>query len=167
MGDALDVLDALLHRLETRWRPPDPDQEVYWAIGALPLPVFWPGLQSVAKLTAGRRFWDLGCGIGRYLALAYYAGWGPTGVERHQPYVEAARALCPEDVEVIHAEITEVDRFDADVVYMYRPAVADELERTIIRHVADHAEPGCLLWLPEGDAGLGLPHRVNSVVWAL
>lgn len=46
------------------------------------------------------------------------------------------------------ADIFDVDRFDADLVYMYRPARSDYLEERLEAHVLEHAEPGTVMFWP-------------------
>lgn len=146
--DELQAIHETMHRLEQRWNLlPIPDLDGFHPYDPLPPAEFLPLLREASALTAGRRLLDLGCGIGRNLSIAFSLGWQVAGVDRHRPYVEAARELLPE-AEIVEADIRALDRFDADVVYMYRPAVADEAEDALEAHVTAGLEAGTVLLLP-------------------
>lgn len=144
----LEAIHQTLHRLEQRWVFPLPDSNLFYAYSALPVAEFLPTVQEVSALTEGRRFMDIGCGIGTKLALMHVMGWRVAGLDRHGPYIESARELVPE-ADVIHADLREIDRFDADLVYMYRPGVSDELEEELERHVVERMTVGSLFFLPD------------------
>ena len=137
-----------MHRLEQRWNVlPIPDADVWHAYDPLPPALFLPGLRQAAELTQGRRFLDVGCGIGRNMALAWSLGWQVAGIERHGPYAEAARELLPE-ADVYCEDAFDVDSFDADLVYMYRPARADAAEEWLEAHVLACLRPGTVCFFP-------------------
>ena len=144
-------MHSVMHRLEQRWNVlPIPDTDVWHAYDPLPPALFLPGLARAAELTEGRRFLDVGCGVGRNMALAYALGWQVAGIERHAPYVSAARELLPEAT-VYCDDARDVDSFDADLVYLYRPARADDLERRLEEHVLAHLGPGTACFFPLHD----------------
>lgn len=142
-----EAIHGLLHRLERRWSLPIPDASVWHAYDPLPFCHFLDRVREAERLTTGRRFLDIGCGIGSKLALMSALGWETHGIDRHLPYVEAARELVPE-AKVEHADAFDVGAFDADLVYMYRPAVSDELEDRLEQHVLERVVPGAVMFWP-------------------
>jgi len=144
----LEAVHCVMHRLEQRWNVlPIPNGEVWHPYDPLPPAMFLALLAQAADLTEGRRFLDLGSGIGRNLALAYHLGWEVAGVEQHEPYFDACREMLPEATLTL-ADICDLDDFDADVVYMYRPAVEEAHEEAVEAHVAGRLAPGTVLLLP-------------------
>lgn len=143
----LEAVHQTLFRLEQRWLPPTPDAHVHFAYDPLPVALFFPGIRQASELTEGRRFLDVGCGIGTKLALMYVMGWRVTGIDRHEPYAKIARELVPE-ANVMVADAFDVASFDADLVYMYRPMVSDADEERLEAHVMRHASPGTVCFFP-------------------
>lgn len=160
------ALNQTMHQLERRWNLiPIPDNSVYHAHDPLPLQAFFPAVRAAEKLTEGRRFLDLGCGMGTKLALMSCLGWQVAGIDKHLPYVEAARDLLP-GVTVTHSDILEVDRIDADFVYMYRPGVSDETEEELERHIVPLLAEGTVLYLPYREPSfLGEPRSDGFFRW--
>jgi SAM-dependent methyltransferase len=144
----LEAIHQTFHRLEQRWNVlPIPDNSVWHAYDPLPTTLFLSGLARAAELTEGRRFLDVGCGIGRNLALAHCLGWQVAGIERHEPYLDAAAELLPEAT-LVHADALSVEVFDADCVYLYRPARGDELAEILERHVLARLPVGTVCFFP-------------------
>lgn len=143
----LEALHQTFHRLESRWVPPVPPVDHWFAYDPLPLALFLPGIASATAHQTGRRFLDVGCGIGTKLALMHALGWEVAGVDRHEPYLAAAAEMVPE-ADLRLADLFDLDGFDADLVYMYRPAVSDRLAEEAERHVIAGMSPGSLLFLP-------------------
>lgn len=143
----LEAIHQTLWRLEQRWLPPTPNAHVHHAYEALPVAMFLPGIRRAAEFTDGRRFLDIGCGIGRNLALMSVMGWQVAGIDRHRPYVEAAQELAPEAT-LVCADAFDVQEFNADVVYMYRPMVADGDETRLEEHVLGRIAPGTVCFFP-------------------
>lgn len=135
-----------MHRLERRWYSPFDGGE-WHGYDPLPPAEFLRGLRVAAELTEGRRLLDVGCGAGRNLALAYALGFSVGGIERHLPLAEAARELLPEAT-ILYANALDVHEFDCDVLYMYRPAKADELEEQLEQHVRERVNPGTVMFWP-------------------
>jgi SAM-dependent methyltransferase len=146
--EELEALHGTFHRLEQRWNTlPIPQVDGWHAYEPLPFWDFLAGLAAAAEMTAGRRLLDLGCGIGRNLALALHLGWRVAGIDHNPQYIEAARELLPEaDLRV--ADILDEEEFDADLVYMYRPARGEELEAEVETFVLDHVTSGTVLFWP-------------------
>lgn len=151
----MEAVHQVMGRLERRWSLPIPDASVWHAYDPLPIALFLPGLRRAAELTDGRRFLDVGCGVGRNMALAHSLGWEVAGIDRVAHYVDAARELLPEAV-VMCQDAFAVPRFAADVVYMYRPARADDLEDSMETHVLERVTPGTVCFFPT---------RRNPEVW--
>lgn len=152
-----------MSRLERRWIDGVPDNSVWHAYDSLPVALFLPTVREASELVSGRRFLDLGCGIGTKLALMRAMGWEVAGVERHEPYAVAARDLVPE-AEIRLANISEVHELEADLIYMYRPAVSLEGEERLEEHVFEKARKGTLVFLPvRRDASW--PGRVSADLW--
>jgi SAM-dependent methyltransferase len=165
--EELEALHGTMHRLERRWNLlPIPDNSVYHAYDPLPFWQFFEGIRIASAHTQGRRFLDLGCGIGTKLALMHGLGWEVSGIEQHLPYVEAARELIPE-ANVIHGQIEDLEDLEADLVYMYRPAVSEDLELELEHHVAEILSPGSVLFLPVRDGStLGL-EKLGPEIWRI
>ncbi len=148
-GYGTEALHQTLWRLEQRWLPPTPDATVHHAYEALPPAIFLPPLLTLGP-GDGRTFLDVGCGIGRCLALAACLGWNVSGIDRHQPYLVSASDLVPEAL-LTHADAFDVQSFDADVVYLYRPMVSADNEADLERHVIERMIPGAILFLGTTD----------------
>ena len=145
--EELDALDGVLRRLEEPWLPPSPDESVHYGYEPLGLAEFLAGLEVCAAHTQGRRFLDLGCGIGRSMLLALLMGWDVTGVEHHRPYAEVARRLVPEAT-VVEREAEEFEGYAAfDVVYSFRLCVEDEDQRGLERLIVSRMRPGSIVFL--------------------
>lgn len=146
-GEEQEAVLGVLVRLGTRWVLPTPDADVWHAYDPLPFWLFLDGIRAATHLATGRRFLDVGCGIGDKLALMHHLGWQVAGIDRHPPYVDAARELVPE-ADVSCGDAMDADSFDADLVYMYRPAVADALEERLEAHVLERIRPGTVCFFP-------------------
>lgn len=141
----IEALNQTILALERRWIPPDPKNPNYY--GYIPLNVRWfiEGMEVAMRCHPGRGFLDVGCGIGTKMLIARHLGYEVSGIEVHAPYAEVARELCPgANIEV--ADAFDVNHFDADVVYVYRPCRGDELEGRLERHVVANMNPGALIF---------------------
>lgn len=152
-----EAIHSVFHRLETRWHEGF-DSGAYHAWDPLPFWDFLAGVRAAEPHVQGKRFLDVGCGIGTKVAIMHELGWETSGIERNGPYVKAARELMHErPLSISHADAFDVDTFDADLVYMYRPMKSDEDEARLEAHVAAGLGPGTVLFLPVRDVGpLGL-----------
>lgn len=147
-GDMLEAIYQATRRLEQAWLPTIPSAHEFFAYEPLPWGQFIDLIEQASGLTEGRRFLDVGCGIGTKLIVMHYLGWEVAGVERHPPYAHAARLLVPEAEEVTPRDVFDIDRFDADVVYSYRLAVNDDRQAEVEAHLSAHMTPGSVLVLP-------------------
>lgn len=146
--DAPLAVDQTVQRLEGLLAPRFPDEQRFDLV-SLPLPEFCQAVDELGP-AGGRRFLDVGCGIGTKLAVAYFLGWGDlTGIELRADYAATASFVCPE-AEVIVADAMEWDGFDAfDVVYMYRPFVDDADQAALEARIVAQARPGTTLVWPQ------------------
>ena len=133
--------------LERPWLLPLPQTAPWHGYDPLPLRDFFNGVRIAARLTPGRRFLDVGCGIGTKLLLMDRLGWQTAGIERHPPYADRARELNP-NAQITTANLLEIRDIDADVIYMNRPAMTDELEEQVEAHMLAHANLGTVMFWP-------------------
>lgn len=145
--DWLEAIHQTYVRLGARWVAPFDASPDFYDYTPWPIKDFMEAMEMAAEATQGRRFFEAGCGIGTKLALMSILGWQVTGLDRYQPYLDAAAELVPEAT-LILGDVTDVNRFDADVVFMYRPAVDDDLEAIMEKHLADCVAPGTVLLVP-------------------
>lgn len=143
----LEALHSTTFRLEQAWLPVAPPNHTWHAYDPLPWAEFLSGIRTAIAAADARTFLDIGCGIGTKLAYMYALGFAVRGVDHHQPYLDAARKMIHE-AELEHADVRELDAIDEAIVYMYRPAVADELEDELEAHVARVLRDGAVLFLP-------------------
>ena len=142
-----EALYQATKRLENAWMPPVPDATEFFAYDPLPWALFLPLIEQAASLVPGRRFLDVGCGIGTKLLFMHYLGWKVAGIERHPPYAHAARSLVPE-AHVQTVDVFDLGEFDADVVYSYRLGVTEALQAEVEAHITARMRPGTVLLLP-------------------
>jgi SAM-dependent methyltransferase len=150
-----EAIHSTLFRLETRWHSPSVEQSPYHAWDSLPFWLFLDAIRVAAAHAPGRRFLDIGCGIGTKLALMFHLGYEVAGIDRRQDYIGAAHELVPEAT-LTCVDAFDVERFDADIVYMYRPAKSDELEDALEAHVCSRLRHDTVLVLPTRTIGHGL-----------
>lgn len=161
----LQAIYETFSRLEARWVDGVPDNSVWHAWSPLPPHEFLPPVREASRLTEGRRFLDLGCGIGTKLAYMHALGWSVAGVEHHRPYFKCAEEMVPE-ADLTCGRIQDQESFDADLIYMYRPAVSLPDEEAIERYVFDRASKGALVFLPARPDSKR-PGRVSNDLWRI
>src|SRR6266576_6003049 len=93
----------------------------------LPLADFIAGVRAAEPHVNGRRFLDVGCGLGAKLGFMHYLNWNVVGIDINPKYCLHAQELYP-FADITCADAFDVDHFDADLVYMYRPMVSEEDE---------------------------------------
>lgn len=145
--EILEALHQTTYCLERPLAGPIPDASTFFAWEPLPWAIFLDGLRRAAPLVQGRRFLDVGCGIGTKLAFMHYLGWQVAGIDRHSPYIETAEKVAP-FAQLTTADAFDVQEFDADLVYAYRPCVHEDLQLQLEDHLAAHMDAGAVLWLP-------------------
>ena len=161
--DEYEALYTTLHRLEQRWLPAQPDPSEFFDWDPLPLKDFLVVMRVAMAASRGRRFLDVGCGIGTKLAFMLGMGWDVAGIDRHKPYLDAAGELCP-GAALTCADARDVEFFDADIVYMYGPARDEPLRTEIERHVIERIAPGTVLVVPTRKLRFGL-RQLAPEVW--
>lgn len=140
VGEALD-------RLERGWYFAVRQDGYSYPYMPLPLVDFLAGLEAARAAAKGRRYLEVGCGIGTKLAIAALLGLDAHGIDWDERYVAIARHLCPEaTIEVADARAYEYGAFD--VVYSYRPFVDEAAQIELERHLADSMRPGSVLFAP-------------------
>lgn len=161
-------LSRLIELLEAAIRPEVVGNHEFYRYIPLPSEVFLAELGRIAEVTSGRRFLEVGSGLGSKLVLGRLLGFDVRGVEIQPRYIEFSRQLidCP---------VWEGDAFAFpdyrrfDVVYTYRPFVNLEREQLLEMKIARDLKMGTVLWLPfSGKYGhierLGM-HRLWPGVW--
>lgn len=114
---------------------------------AAPPSLFIATLKEIATLTRGRRFLDVGSGLGSKLVLAKLLGFQPSGIEVVPEYVAFSRKLieCP----VVEADaFTFADWHRFDVIYCYRPFVELPREQLLERRIVEGMRMGQIVWFP-------------------
>jgi SAM-dependent methyltransferase len=162
----IDAIHLVDRKLEERWTPPADPGHSFFDYSPLPLREFKDGIDTARNNTNGNRYLEVGCGIGTKLALMHHLGWEVTGIDIYQPYLDVARELCPE-AKLICADMRDIQFFDADVVFMYRPGFTQEMEWALELWLADNIALGTILFLvPETEAfwRLGLEH-IGPHLW--
>jgi 2-polyprenyl-3-methyl-5-hydroxy-6-metoxy-1,4-benzoquinol methylase len=145
--DEFDAIEGVLRRLEEPWLPVSPDESVHYSYVPLGLAEFLSGLEVCAANSEGRRFLDLGCGIGRSMLIAHLMGWRVTGIEHYSPYAAVARQLVPEAT-ILECEAEEFDGYgEFDVVYSFRLCVDDDDQNALERMIVSRMRPGAVVFL--------------------
>jgi SAM-dependent methyltransferase len=145
--EEFDAVEGTIRRLEELWLPRSPEESVHYGYVALGLGEFLSGLEVCAASTKGRRFLDVGCGIGRSMLIAQLLGWDVTGIEHYAPYAEVARRLVPEAT-VLECEAEQFDRYEEfDAVYSFRLCVDDDDQNALEQMVIGRMRPEAVIFL--------------------
>lgn len=144
----LMAVDQTLQRLEEIVAPRFPD-DVFYDLVSLPMPDFVHGMDEIGD-ARGRRFLDVGCGIGTKLAAAFFLGWGDlTGIELRPSYAATARLVCPEASIVVEDAFACTGYGAFDVIYMYRPCIEDADQDRLEEWIIAQLRPGTTLFWPQ------------------
>ncbi len=163
----MEAIHSTFHRLEQRWLAPPTDSPDFFDYDPLPIALFLQGIRLAAEFAFGDRYLDIGCGIGTKLALMFHLGFKVTGIDHNQAYLQAAKELCPEAT-LILGDLFSVTSFDFDIIYFYRPARSDELQRKVDRHIISHASRASIVYAPERVFDISLPvEELGRFVWRI
>lgn len=147
------ALSDVLDRIERAWYPNElVDISMSWDYQAWPVDQFMAGLQVCETLTSGRKFVDVGSGIGTKLALAAAMGWEASGVEFRPQYAAMTSYICPE-ARVYDIDARGFSGYDQyDVIYAYLPL---RHMGALIERVMQYVKPSAVLFFPECDGLFG------------
>lgn len=141
----------VMSRLERAWFPNEvTNLDESWDYQAWPVDEFLYGLELAATLTEGRKFVDVGSGIGTKLALASEMGWEPHGIEFRPQYAAMTSYICPEArVAQIDARVVQTYG-NFDLIYAYLPLRSPRM-RGLESTISLQAKPSAVLFFPEID----------------
>lgn len=161
-----EAVANVMDRLERAWYPNEiVDVSEAWDYQAWPVDKFLAGLEVAAGLTEGRKFLDVGSGIGTKLALASEMGWEPHGVEFRAQYAAMTSYICPE-ASVAQMDARALTTYGTfDLVYAYLP-LRGPLMLGLVAEITRQAKATAVLFLPETDdlGGLGWK-RAADAIW--
>jgi SAM-dependent methyltransferase len=124
-------------------------------------------LLSLAGLHAGERFYDLGCGDGRIVALAAESGLRATGFEvAIIPYLLALwRTRNTPTADIRYKNFWSVSLADADVVYIFlTERIYPRLEQKLATELKPGARVICYAWpLPTWKTEVALPSTADNL----
>jgi len=146
-GEQLEAIHRTIQRLEMAWVPDVLDHPVFKPYQVLPVAMLLDALRDAEPSARGRRFLDIGCGVGTTLLLVHLMGYQVSGFDRVPEYIDQARRLVPE-ADVWVADLFNVEEFDADIILMAHPCEDEEVEREAEEHVIERASEGTILITP-------------------
>ena len=150
MRDPFEAIGKVVDRLERAWCPGElvTDHPDLYGYISIPLDTFVPALQVALELTEGRRFLDVGCGIGTAMAVAGEMGFDCSGLEIRERYLPVAKHLNP-NADIEPCDARGYDGFRAfDVIYWYRPVISDDGEAELDALICAQAKEGAVLIAP-------------------
>lgn len=151
-GGEGEALGLVIERLEAAWLPAEwfPRAELHW-YEPLRVDHFLEALEMATAHAPGRKYLEVGCGIGTKLVLARSLGLDVTGIEIREPYVAAARYLSPE-TNVLLGDARGFDNYrDYDIVYAYRPVVGEAGQAAFEEYLARALRTDAVLISPLRD----------------
>ena len=118
------------------------------------------------KLTSGRSFIDIGCGIGTKLAIACAIGLEVAGLDFRPEYLELAGRVAP-GAELLLGDAEAFDGYDRfDVVYSFQILTEFEPLEALEHLYAERIAPGAVLvLLGRWDAELPELERLAPEIW--
>ena len=121
-------------------------------------------MDVVIEHAAGKRFLDVGSGLGTKLHLARILGFDAHGLELRGHYADASRELFS-DCPVTVGDASAFSDYDAfDVVYCYRPCVDPDEQTRLNRLISERMATGALFFSAGGPWPDWLDH-VGGQVW--
>jgi 2-polyprenyl-3-methyl-5-hydroxy-6-metoxy-1,4-benzoquinol methylase len=150
----LEGVSKAIDQLERAWLPAilfgDPEMHAY---ETLPMDWFARMLDIAMAATTGRRYLEVGCGIGTKLVVAQWAGLEVHAIEARAQYAAAAQFMCPE----AKVEIADARKYDGyggfDIIYCYRPLIPDEAQIMLEDYMVARMKQDAVLMMPLRDAG--------------
>ena len=154
--DSMEAMGYVIERLETAWIPPgfipSPDLHVYEPMRA---DQFLDDLAVAIEFAPGKRYLEVGSGIGTKLLLAEQMGLEVHGIELRESYIAVSQYLCPNaPVELADARYyTGYGAFD--IIHCYKPVTSFEALAELDEHIASHMKQGAILihpyWAPKAN----------------
>jgi trans-aconitate methyltransferase len=143
------ALGEVIDRLERAWYPAEAWQSLeLHPYTPWPISDFIPALCAAMLATSGRRYLEIGCGIGTKLVIAEAFGLETHGIDVREQYVAAARHLCPEArIEIADARGYDLRPFD--VVYSYRPFIHENQQAEFDETLVGRMKRGSVLITPD------------------
>jgi 2-polyprenyl-3-methyl-5-hydroxy-6-metoxy-1,4-benzoquinol methylase len=160
------AVGLLIERLESAWLPafipPFRDTHIY---EPLRVDQFLDALQVAGAHTEGRRYLEVGCGIGTKLLVAAVLGYEVTGIDNRRQYLAVAEWLTrqraegePVPVELENSVPICLEQADAryydhqffDVIYANRIIVDNDGQTEYESMLARSMKKGAVLILPNG-----------------
>lgn len=129
-----------------------------------PLPDFLEAMVGAEAHATGRRWLEVGSGIGRNLKLAQLLGWKPTGIEIRPEYIDQSRRYAP-GVPVVECDALGFDHYgEFDAIFKFQPFKGADLESALDRVIASQiASSAVFVNMYAAPAGAWRP--VASHVW--
>lgn len=148
-GGPWEAVGWAIEQLERAWVPVelylDPVCHAY-----IPFRVdqFIEGLIVAMANAPGKRFLEVGCGIGTKLMIASRMGLDVAGIENREQYVAVAKHLCPEAA----IELADARWYGGyrgfDIVYSYLPLHDPAAELAYEARLMSEMRPGSVLIAP-------------------
>lgn len=160
----LGGIGLLIERLESAWLPafipPFPDMHTY---EPLRVDQFIEAMCVAGQHANGRRYLEVGCGIGSKLLVAASMGYEATGIDNRRQYLVVAEWLArhqaqrePVPVELESVPEIRLEQADAryydhrhfDVIYAYRIMVENGGQAAYEAYLTDTVQSGTVLIMP-------------------
>lgn len=141
VGEVLDLLEE-----EPGWRvPPSAERDglCHWI--ASPLPAYLDGLRAALEFAPGKRYLEVGSGIGTRSSMAYRVGFDVTGLEIRPEYADVARRFVPECEFVVGDALSFNGYGDFDVVYTYEPMHHPAMRVALCEQFTRYMRPDAVL----------------------
>jgi 2-polyprenyl-3-methyl-5-hydroxy-6-metoxy-1,4-benzoquinol methylase len=158
----LEALHQTFSRLELSWVPSLSDDEIFYGYSLLPCEILFSAINTAETVARGKRFLDVGCGIGTVLAMMHVMGYEVRGIDRVQQYIDVAQRIVPEAT-LATVDLFDTTDFDADVILLCHPCRTETKEREAEAHIVANAAPGTVLITPGANKPIGVRY-VDGVV---
>ena len=118
----------------------------------------------------GKRFLDVGCGIGNVCGIAVQFGCVAEGIELNPVLNNVSKELFPEII-VHNMNISEFNTYsDYDIIFYFLPYQIDELEEEMIKKIENSVKIGTYIIVEieenKDDRFISIPlNNVNNKIW--